>query len=537
MRAVASSADPPPVRFEQTTEVRAAYSEGAGIYRILPAAVALPNNQAELCALVEWALATRTPLIPRGAGSGMGGGNVGDGVVVDLTPGFSRPLEVMSGHATVGAGVAYRMLAEAAAATEQRLPPEPSSSRFCTLGGMVACNAAGARSLAYGSIRAWVDAVEVVWADGTAGWVRRGEHGRWPIEDALATLVKRHAPLIRSRFPATTKNSSGYALDRYLETGDLVDVLVGSEGTLGVVTQCRLRLAPLPAHRASVLVALRRLDDLAPAVSRIASLGPSALELLERTFLDLATDGAAGVPSESPAVLLAEFERASPTSTRAAVDRVAREMAALGAGVSIAVTPADESALWAIRHAASPVLARLPETCRSLQVVEDGCVPIAALGDYVAGVREAARRRGVEVVLFGHAGDGHLHVNALADVTRPGWREALRGLFEEVTALVASLGGTVAGEHGDGRLRAAALSRTYGPAAAGLFAEVKRLFDPNGILNPGVIVPDGSDPFARLKIGADAVTIPDAVAQALRAVERDARWQTPKVDLARDATS
>jgi len=534
MRAVVSSTDPPPIRLEQASRIRASYSEGAGIYRIVPAAVALPSDVGELCALVRWARAAHVALVPRGAGSGMAGGNVGEGVVVDLTKGFAEPLEVHPGRATVGAGVVYRSLAEAAAATGQRLPPEPSSGRFCTLGGMVACNAAGARSLAHGAVRAWVHAVHVVWADGTSGWVRRGEHGRWAIERPLARLVEQSASLVRSRFPSTAKNASGYALDRYLESRDLLDVLVGSEGTLAIVTQCVVRLAPVPEHRASVLVALRSLDDLGHAVSTIVALRPSALELLERTFLDLAGADPTGVPPDSPAVLIGEFEG---DSARAAVDRVAREMTALGARVTTGVTPADEAALWAIRHAASPALARLPETRRSLQVIEDGCVPLLAMGEYVSGIRDAARRHGLEVVLFGHAGDGHVHVNALADLTRPDWKSQLRDLFAEVTTLVSRLGGTVSGEHGDGRLRAAALDRTYGPAVTGLFADVKRLFDPDGILNPGVVVPDGHDPFDGLKVGADAAAIPDSVALALRAMEREGRWDTSKLELGRSASS
>jgi len=537
MRAVLPSSDLPPVRIEQAPDVRAAYSEGAGIYRIVPVAVAVPDDAAELRAVVQWARAVHMPLVPRGAGSGMGGGNVGEGVVVDLTKGFARPLEVHPGRATVGAGVVYHTLAEAALSTAQRLPPEPSSARFCTLGGMVACNAAGARSLAHGAVRAWVEAAEVVWADGTSGWVRRGDRGRWPVEQPLARLVEGSASLIRSRFPSTAKNASGYALDRYLETGDLLDVLIGSEGTLAIFTQLEMRLAPLPTYRASVLVALRRLDDLGPAVSGIVALRPSALELLERTFLDLAGADAAGVPSDSPAVLIGEFEADSLASVHSAVDRVAREMIPLGARVTTGVTATDEAALWAIRHAASPALAKLPETRRSLQVIEDGCVPLPALGEYVSGIRNAARRHDVEVVLFGHAGDGHVHVNALVDITRPDWRSRLRDLFADVTALVTRLGGTVSGEHGDGRLRAAALARTYGPAVARLFAEVKRLFDSEAILNPGVVVPDGRDPFEALKVGAEAVAIPDAVARALRAMEREGRWDTSKLELSRTAST
>lgn len=513
-------------------EVRAAYSEGAGIYRIVPWGVAFPRNRAELQELVVWAGASSTPLVARGAGSGMGGGNVGRGLVVDLTHGFAKPLEIRGGRATVGAGATFRALADRATPTDQRLPPEPSSSRFCTLGGMIACNAAGARSLRYGSVRTWVESLEVVWADGSAGAVRRGEHGRWPTEGALRALVEEKAALVRERFPKTTKNSSGYALDRYLDTGDLVDILVGSEGTLALVTECTLRLAPIVSHRASVLVAVRQLDDIAPAVSALLTERPTALELLERTFLDLSPSAPSLVPYDAQAALIAEFEEPSAGGIGAVVERVQRAMITLGAHAEIGVTLEDQAALWALRHDASPALARLPESRRSLQIIEDGCVPIAALGPYVAGVRSAAARNGVEVVLFGHAGDGHLHVNALVDLTLPDWQDRIRRLFEDVTALIARLGGTLAGEHGDGRLRAHALPVTFGPEVAHLFAQVKRLFDPNHILNPGVIVSDGRDYLSQLKVGSQTATIPEDVAHRLRSIEREGRWEVSKRELA-----
>jgi FAD/FMN-containing dehydrogenase len=189
--------------------------------------------------------------------------------------------------------------------------------------------------------------------------------------------------------------------------------------------------------------------------------------------------------------------------------------------------------LWGIRRLASPALARLPETRRSLQVIEDGCVPVERLADYVAGLRAAAAARDIPVALFGHAGDGHVHVNAQPDVTRTGWREALAGLFADVTALVARLGGTPSGEHGDGRLRAGVLDQFFSPEVVAGFRQVKQAYDPLTILNPGVKIPANDwDPLAQLKVGADAATIPEDIAARLRDIERSAGWATPKHQLA-----
>jgi FAD/FMN-containing dehydrogenase len=191
-------------------------------------------------------------------------------------------------------------------------------------------------------------------------------------------------------------------------------------------------------------------------------------------------------------------------------------------------------ALWDVRRRGSSSLARLPETRRSLQVVEDGCVPLDRLSDYLAGLRAAAAARELPVALFGHAGDGHVHVNVLPDLTRAGWRKAVQGFHDDVVGLLLRLGGTPSGEHGDGRLRAGVLERFFGADVMALFARVKRAYDPLTILNPGVILPAADwAPLADLKVGPDAAPIPDDIAARLRAVERSGGWATPKPELAR----
>ena len=262
---------PPPIRglFRTDHRARAAYAEGAGIFRILPAAVCVPRDREDVASLAHWASAHRVALVPRGAGSAMGGGNVGDGIVVDLT-GLPRQL-VVDGpdrRARASASVTLAELNIAADRAGLRLPPDPSSGRWATLGGMLSTNAAGARTVRYGSVRPWVEAVELVTADGQVTELRRG---RPPEPRALALnrfegdaarAIRAAAELVRARFPRTRKNSSGYALDAWLASGDLVDLVIGAEGTLGFVTAAEWRLDPLPAARAGLRVALPTLDVL-----------------------------------------------------------------------------------------------------------------------------------------------------------------------------------------------------------------------------------------------------------------------------------
>jgi FAD/FMN-containing dehydrogenase len=504
--------------------VRAAYAEGAGIYRIVPAAVAIPENQDELVALVRRARESGLVLIPRGAGSGMPGGNVGNGVIVDLSTGFSDlVVDPHSRSARAGASVTWAELNDAAKPYGLRLPPDPSSGAFATSGGMVATNAAGPRTVRYGSVRPWVQALEIVEADGTVRTVRRGVGNGERF--ALSPHGRR---LIADRFPTTRKNSSGYALDRFAESGDEIDLLVGSEGTLAIVTEVHWRLDPIPPDVAGAALGFADLESMAEAVPYLVSLKPSALELLDESLLQFVPDA-----PKVACLLLVEFERETAAAARGVVGDAVRGLKHAVTHVETAVNRAGLEQLWNVRRQASPALARLPPTQRSLQLIEDGCVPLDALGVYVAGLRAAADRRSIPVAIFGHAGDGHVHVNALPDTTRDGWREGLRGLFDDVTDLLIRLGGVPSGEHGVGRLRAGILERFYGPEVMQLFRDVKRAYDPLSIFNPGVIIPATDwSPVAALKVGAGAAAIPEDIATRLREVERSAAWATPKLELA-----
>ena len=512
---------------------RAAYSEGAGIYRIVPKAVAVPQGVEKLQELVRWAAATGRALVPRGAGSGMAGGSVGRDIVVDLSQGFRWMAPDWPGRSLwAGASVTWADVTAAARPFGLRLPPDPSSGAFATSGGMIATNAAGPRSVRCGSVRRWVDAIEIIGADGEARRIKRGE-GRWERFALSADQQK----LVEARFPKTRKSSAGYALDRYARSGDELDLLIGSEGTLALVTAVQWRLEPIPSDVAGAALGFGDLERLAAAVPYLVALNPSAVELLDRTLLDLVREAGTPLPEGLEGLLLIEFERETAAAARGVVGDAVRGLNDQTIHVATAVDRAGLETLWTVRKLASPALARLPATQRSLQLIEDGCVPLEALGRYIAGVRAAAARRGVPVAIFGHAGDGHVHVNALPDVTSTGWRDALAGLYDDAADLLQHLGGTPSGEHGVGRLRAGLLERFYGPAVMALFRDVKEAYDPRGILNPGVIIPAPDwTPLADLKVGPATAAIPDDIAARLREVERTAGWATPKYELARPDT-
>jgi FAD/FMN-containing dehydrogenase len=534
-------------RFLADPRVRAAYSEGAGPYRIIPAAVAFPEHRDDLCALVKYAVAAGIALTPRGAGSGMPGGNVGAGIVVDMRA-FDRPLRIaLDKIGNIGAAAPWAAVNQAAAHFGFRLPPDPASGAFCTIGGMVSTNAAGAHSYSAGSIRRWVRGMELISMDGEAGWISR-RHAerkhRLPTPPAKRVLVERYTMQdridallpritaakdeITARFPKTRKNSAGYALDAFLESGEVVDLLVGSEGTLGIISRVELQLDKTSPATGTLLVGLASLDTLGDVVTELTGHEPAAIELLDRSFLDLVGASVSAVPLDGVAALLiVDFERASDRELRAVLATAQRTLQPSARYTRMGVSAAERERLWKIRHGASPALAALPAERRSLQVIEDGCVPVAALGPYLAGLRDAARAADIPLVAFGHAGDGHLHVNALVDTTQPDFETRLEQLLATVTRLVIGLGGTPSGEHGVGRLRAQSLEQLYGPVVTALFRDIKRTFDPTGVLNPGIIIPDGTPPLAALKVGPRAQEIPAEIAEQLRRREMTAGWGAP----------
>jgi FAD/FMN-containing dehydrogenase len=488
--------------FREDDLARAVYSEAAGIGREIPAAVAVPVDAEDVVALVKWAAETRTNLIPRGSGSSMSGGAIGPGVVVDLSR-INHLGRIDERNHTVWAepGVIWSALDVAARRKGLRFPVDPSSGSFCTLGGMVSTNAAGPHSLRYGSTRPWVNAIDCVFSDGDRAIITRGEESPKRIAAITRFLRDVHGAIVSSdtRRPilhlGVRKESSGYAIHDYAEKADLVDLLVGSEGTLAIIVSVQLKLSPLPAATSSLLGTFSSLEEATVAATKAVEAGASACELLDRTFLAYAVTARSGDEKfkkqmeGTAAILLAEVEADSADAAAEGANRLAKAFKDSGArDVDVALTPEAEHDLWELRHAASPILSEL-EHQTSMQFIEDGAVPLTKLPDYIQGVRNALAKREVSGVIFGHAGDAHVHVNPLIDVRRPDWRKIVLDLLDDVVGLTSRLGGTLTGEHGDGRIRTPLLKRVWHKDAISAFALIKSAFDPSNIFNAGVKVP------------------------------------------------
>jgi len=520
---------------------RAAYSEGAGIARAVPEAVAMPRTPDDVVALVRWAAGTRAALVPRGSGSGMAGGAVGDEIIVDLSR--QRDIHTVNTPArsvAVGPGAIRETVDAAAQRTGLRLPVDPSSSAFCTIGGMVATNAAGAHTLRYGSMRRWVRALDCVFADGRRAVVRRGAPPPRDVAavnrffDDVQPSIAAQSRDVASAHAGVLKDSSGYALHDFAHSGELIDLLVGSEGTLALFVGVELALAPVPGATSSLLACFTNLERAAAAAVRARDAGASACELLDRTFLDVVAEGGTvRFDDDVEAVLLAEVEGDSAEAANASAGSLQQSFEESGASsVRLAFDSATEHDLWSLRHAASPILNRLDPALKSMQFIEDGAVPPERLPEYIRGVRHALDAAGIRGVIFGHAGDAHVHVNPLVDVRRADWRARVERLLDDVVTLTASLGGTLSGEHGDGRLRTPLLSRVWPASLLELFAQVKNAFDPDGILNPGVKVPvAGQRAFGEIKYDPSLTPLPLPARAALDAVERERAYATSRIDM------
>jgi FAD/FMN-containing dehydrogenase len=503
----------------------------------------VPADLDDLSLLVRWARERAIPLIARGSGSSMPGGTVGEGIVVDLSRWREMsPVDVRARTMGVGPGVLRGEVDAAARAHGLRFPVDPSSGAFCTVGGMTATNAAGPHSMRFGSMRAWVRAIDCVFDDGSRAEVRRG--APWPAGipaiDRFASIARNLTQAERAKpsvHAGVSKDSSGYAIAKFAETDDLVDLLVGSEGTLAFFTRIELALIPAAGATSSVFGAFSTLDDAVTAATRARDADAVACELFDRTFLDVVAaggeSGANAIPTDAEAALLAEVEGTDAETAGTAARRVERLFEDSGAIiVRVALDPPTETELWELRHAASPILSRLDPNLKSMQFIEDCAVPPEALPAYVRGVRRILEDNDTRGVIFGHAGDAHVHVNPLVDVRRPKWRDRVSRILDAVTDLAASLGGTLTGEHGDGRLRTPLMPRVWSADTLRRFRDVKRAFDPTRILNPGVKVPVADEsPLGEIKYDPSLAPLTKPARAALDTVDGRREYARLRLDL------
>lgn len=480
------------------------------IFLKLPAAVVYPRTTADVRRTVRFAAAHGLTLHARGAGSGLTGAALGAGLVVDFSKYMNRllALDTTAGWFECEPGFRLGELEAALRGSGWFFPPDPSSGEYATFGGMCATNASGAHSVKYGNVADYLLDAEVVFAD--AGVYRLADVAALPLDrlpphfQALAALYRGHRADIEAAYPPVKCNVAGYNLRGLLTDGrlSLQHLICGSEGTLGITTRLRFRLLPRPAADSLVVAFFDDIAAAARAVQQVMPAGPSGIEVMDKSLLRLARESDPllrdRIPDDVDNVLLIEFDGATAEQCAGRAAAIQRQLveAELGRDHYQAVTEAEKQKFWALRKAAVPILYKLKGRRRILALVEDAAVPVSGLVPFFEGLYAIFRRHEVDFVLYGHIAKGLLHTRPLLDLKNPRDIALLRVLADAVFELVASVEGTVSGEHGDGRLRSAYVQRRY-PAIYGCFQETKRLLDPSGRLNPEIITHHDADQMTR----------------------------------------
>ncbi len=488
----------------------ALYASDASLYHVPPLAVAHPRTRDDVVAIVNYAAEVDLGVFPRGAGSGVAGGCLGPGIVVDFSRYLHRILSVDASTVTVEPGVVLDELNRYLRPLGRYFPPDPSNAPVTTIGGMLAVDAAGSRSVRVGSTRDHVERLELVIGDGSvieAGsekLLSRGTGGPANLTDPyqrlcdnLERILRENEELIGEWQPALPRNCSGYHLRGVLADDrlELARMLVGSEGTLGLFTRATLHTSPLPEHRGIVLLLFGTLEEATRCVQAISTLQPSACDLMDRRVLSLGRESdlrfSSMIPAGSEAALIVEQVGMSERETRERIARVISAARATAQSTRVAFEAHDFDGvefLWSLPRRIVPMLTRLKGATRPLPFVEDIAVPPEQLHEFLTAAQRVFQAHEVTASLYAHAAAGQLHFRpflpAPADDSGQRLEELATSLYEEVFRL----GGTVSGEHGDGLSRTPFLNKQYGPLCR-VFQFVKDLFDPQARLNPGKIVP------------------------------------------------
>lgn len=501
---------PPSGTFTTDGAHRAVYSRAACIYTRWPAGVLYPRSEEDLAWGVAYCREERLPLTLRGGGSGLAGQTVGEGVVADVSRWMNRMIAVDRDRREVRVepGVVLGDLNRALSPAGLRFAPDPSSGDFCTVGGMLANNSKGPRSVKCGPTSRHVKALDLLLADGSSVKLGRGfrapEAYPHPALRRAASLILGRREEILARWPRSRTNASGYNLKECLDgpgSVDLLPLFIGSEGTLAVFTAATLGLLPVPKAQSLTMLGFSDVDSAGRAVLDLMPLGPSACEILDDTFLSIIRQGLGHFPlpvdDRVHAILLVESEGDCRDEAEAGMDRMV-EAAKTSGPVSLrrAADASERAAIWAFRKAASPLLNKGRGALKSTRFIEDGAVPVEAIPAFLRGVTNILAARRIDTVIFGHAGDGNFHVNPFLDLRDPAHFGQVPHIAREFAELVASLGGTLSGEHGDGRLRTPYLPVVYG-GITDLFREIKLTLDPDERLNPGIIAPAEAEPLEK----------------------------------------
>ncbi len=461
-------------------------------YKIIPKLVAFPEDEEDVLSLLEYAREKRIPLTPRGAGSNLSGSAVGPGLVVVFEK-MNRVLEVAGNLVWVQPGIVYNMLNKQVEEHGLMLPYNPSSRAYCTVGGNVGTKASGLRSIKYGNTNDRIRNIRFIGPKHGVVDTKEGlpEDLREAILNLREKIVNDEQVLSILRHKKNLKTSSGYNIRSFLDHEKPEDIvthlMVGSVGTLGIWTEIELELVSLPKKKVIFLFFYENITQAGAMVPKIDSLSPSAVEIMDIFGIQMYKDRMGlEIPDRYNAVLLVEFDEVSE-SVKKHVMQVAKEEE----------TPyhlfSDSKKIeqaWDIRESVLLKIKKEHEGPQQkyISFVDDLGVPVENLADFISEVSEIFESRGIRFVVYGHVGEGNIHIRPL--IEKEGWKDTMKELADLLVQAAFKYGGTVTGEHGSGRNRSFFIKEEWGERIYNYFKEIKNIFDPEGILNPNVMLSD-----------------------------------------------
>jgi len=493
------------VRFDPFTRGR--YSTDASIYQIEPVGVVMPKSVDDIAACIDIASRAGVPVLPRGAGTSQCGQTVGRALVLDVSRHLNRLVEtdLDAETATVEPGIVLDQLNRLLKPKGLSFPIDVSPANRATIGGMTGNNSCGARSIQYGIMVHNVLEVEAILADGTQslfgeiGGNLPGATTRYAeLVRGLKALYAEEAEEIALRVPKVLRKVGGYNLETLgADRLNTAKLLVGSEGTLGFFTKVKLQLHKLPRHRVQAVCHFARFYEAMATTQHIVALGPSAVELVDRTMIELARRIPAFAPTieravkgEPDALLLVEFSGEDHAALLGKLKQLDELLSDHGHPDAIvpAVDPGFQAKLAEVRTAGLNIMMSMKGDGKPVSFIEDCAVPLEDLADYTAKITECFDRHGAVGTWYAHASVGCLHVRPVLNMKDPADIAKMRGIAEEAFALVREYKGSHSGEHGDGLVRSEFHGQMFGERMVGAFERVKDLFDPTGLFNPGKIV-------------------------------------------------
>jgi FAD/FMN-containing dehydrogenase/Fe-S oxidoreductase len=509
------------VRFDKIS--RALYSNDASVYQIEPSGVLIPRHREDLIRVTAICRKYQRPITMRGGGTSQAGQAIGDGIVVDTSKYFHRLLEVNAEErwARVEPGIVLDELNAQLAGLGLRFAPDISTASRATVGGMMANNSSGARSVLYGKTIDHVLEQTVLLSDGKISHFREIARAEIPTGESLEatcyravlSLASEHAAEIARRYPKVLRRVGGYNLDEFTDRSkpvNLAKIMVGSEGTLGIVLEAKLRLVPLPKAKAVMVIEFAGLLESLAATSVILRHHPSAVEVMDKAILDNTRQNAAldgirksFIEGDPAATLCVEFyadrkEDLPPRLSALEQDLRARN---LGYRYRMETDPAEQARVWSLREAALGLSMAMKEDAKSIPFVEDTAVAPERLSEYIGRFLELLRAHETTAGIYAHASVGCLHVRPVINMKTESGVRKFEAIANEVADLVLEFGGALSGEHGDGLVRSPFLQKMFGDTLYEAFREIKRTFDPEGLFNPGKII-DAPPVTSNLRFGA-----------------------------------